>query len=69
MNDVTGKLLSVDDKVVLIPQGGYTESLSLGVIVGFTSQKIRIQLTNITWKIYPENSNTCLKYPAQVAKV
>jgi len=46
MKDVTGKLLGVGDKIVLIPQNGYTHSLSMGVITGFTPQKVKIQLTN-----------------------
>ena len=31
MNDVTGKELAVGDKIVLIPQNGYTCQLSMGV--------------------------------------
>jgi len=32
MKDVTGKELSVGNQIVLIPQDGYTMSLSMGVI-------------------------------------
>ena len=43
MNDVTGKLLAVGDKIVLIPQNGYTYELSMGIVIGFTPQKVKIQ--------------------------
>ena len=66
MKDVTGKDLIVGDKVVLIPQDGYTFSLSMGVIIGFTAKKVKIQLTN---KIQPYSNDECIKYPEQVAKV
>lgn len=66
MNDVTGKLLAVGDKIVLIPQNGYTQSLSMGVITGFTAQKVRIQLTD---KCCSYSADECLKFPDQVAKV
>jgi len=66
MKDVTGKELSLDDKVVLIPQNGYTSSLSMGIIVGFTAQKVKIQLTNKAWSY---SADQCLKFPEQVAKV
>lgn len=66
MNDVTGKELAIGDKVVLIPQNGYTMSLSMGVIIGFTKQKVKISLTNKSWSY---SADECLKYPEQVAKV
>jgi hypothetical protein len=66
MKDVTGKLLEVRDKIVLIPQNGYTQSLSMGVITGFTAQKVKIQLTNKAWSY---SADQCLKFPEQVAKV
>lgn len=66
MKDVTGKDLAVGDKIVLIPQNGYTCSLSMGVITGFTAQKVRIQLTDKAWS---SSADECLKYPEQVAKV
>jgi hypothetical protein len=66
MKDVTGKDLIVGDKVVLIPQDGYTFSLSMGVIIGFTAKKVKIQLTN---KIWSYSNDECIKYPEQVAKV
>lgn len=66
MNDVTGKLLAVGDKIVLIPQNGYTDSLSLGFITGFTPQKVKIQLTDKCWSC---SDDQCLKFPDQVAKV
>ena len=66
MNDVTGKLLSVGDNIVLIPQNGYTYSLSMGVITGFTPMKVKIQLTNKAWSY---SGDECLKFPEQVAKV
>ena len=65
MNDVTGKELTVGDKVVFIPQGGYTSSLSRGTIIGFTTQKVRIE----TPREHVGDKLTCLKYPEQVAKV
>jgi hypothetical protein len=66
MNDVTGKLLEVGDKIVLIPQNGYTQSLSMGIVTGFTPMKVKIKLTNKSWS-YSEDE--CLKFPEQVAKV
>ena len=66
MNDVTGKVLAVGDKIVLIPQDGYTDSLSMGIIIGFTPKKVKIQLTNKAWSY---SSDECLKFPEQVAKV
>jgi membrane protein implicated in regulation of membrane protease activity len=66
MKDVTGKELTVDDKIVLIPQNGYTQSLSMGIIVGFTAQKVRIKLTGKAWEY---SADECLKFPEQVAKV
>ena len=66
MNDVTGKELAIGDKVVLIPQNGYTMSLSMGVITGFTKQKVKISLTDKCWSY---SADECLKYPDQVAKV
>jgi len=66
MKDVTGKELAIGDKIVLIPQSGCTFSLSMGVIIGFTPQKVKIQLTNKAWSY---SADTCLKYPEQVAKV
>lgn len=66
MNDVTGKLLAVGDKIVLIPQNGYTQSLSMGIIVGFTSKKVKIHLTDKCWSY---SADECLKFPEQVAKV
>jgi hypothetical protein len=66
MKDVTGKELVVGDKIVLIPQNGYTSSLSMGVITGFTKQKVKISLTDKCWSY---SADECLKYPDQVAKV
>jgi len=66
MKDVTGKELTIGDKIVLIPQNGYTQSLSMGVIAGFTPQKVKIRLTNKAW-CYSDDE--CLKFPEQVAKV
>lgn len=66
MNDVTGKLLAVGDQIVLIPQNGYTMSLSMGIIIGFTEKKVRIRLTNKCWSY---STDECLKFPEQVAKV
>ena len=66
MIDVTGKQLSVGDKVAFIPQNGYTCALSVGVIIGFTKQKVRIQLTNKCWSY---SDDECLKYPEQCSKV
>jgi hypothetical protein len=66
MKDVTGKKLEVGDKIVLIPQNGYTMSLSMGIIIGFTPQKVKIQLTNKAWSY---SNDECLKFPEQVAKV
>lgn len=66
MNDVTGKLLAVGDNIVMIPQNGYTHSLSMGVITGFTPMKVKIQLTNKAWAY---SDDECLKFPEQVAKV
>jgi hypothetical protein len=66
MNDVTGKVLTVGDKIVLIPQNGYTHSLSMGIVTGFTPKKVKIQLTN---KARYYSDDECLKFPEQVAKV
>ena len=66
MKDVTGKELVAGDQVVLIPQDGYTAALSMGVVVGFTAKKVKIQLTNKCWKY---SAAECLKFPEQVAKV
>jgi hypothetical protein len=66
MNDVTGKLLAVGDKIVLIPQNGYAHSLSMGIITGFTPKKVKIQLTDKCWSY---SADDCLKFPEQVAKV
>jgi hypothetical protein len=66
MNDVTGKLLALGDTIVLIPQNGYTQSLSMGVIIGFTPKKVQIQLTDKSWSY---SADECLKFPEQVAKV
>jgi hypothetical protein len=41
MKDVTGKELVIGDKIVLIPQNGYTMSLSMGIVTGFTKQKVK----------------------------
>ena len=66
MKDVTGKEMAVGDKVVLIPQNGYTMSLSMGVITGFTPKKVKITLTDKCWSY---SADECLKFPEQVAKV
>jgi hypothetical protein len=66
MKDVTGKVLEVGDKIVLIPQDGYTSALSMGVVIGFTPKKVKIQLTTKAW-VY--SAAECLKFPEQVAKV
>jgi hypothetical protein len=66
MKDVTGKELSVGDQIVLIPQNGYTHSLSMGIVTGFTPKKVKIQLTNKAWSY---SDDECLKFPEQVAKV
>ncbi len=66
MIDVTGKVLAVGDKIVFIPQDGYTFFLSMGVIIGFTPKKVRILLTNKAWS---PSEDECLKFPEQVAKV
>ena len=66
MKDVTGKALAVGDKIVLIPQNGYTDQLSMGVVTGFTPQKVKITLTNKAWS---SSDDTCLKFPDQCAKV
>lgn len=66
MQDVTGKNLEIGDKIVLIPQDGYAGQLSMGVVEGFTPQKVKVRLTNKAWSYSPD---TCLKFPAQVAKV
>lgn len=66
MNDVTGKELAVGDKIVLIPQNGYTMSLSMGIITGFTPKKVQIKLANKCWDY---SADECLKFPEQVAKV
>jgi hypothetical protein len=66
MKDVTGKELAVGDQIVLIPQNGYTMSLSMGIITGFTAKKVKIQLTNKSWSY---SADECLKFPEQVAKV
>ena len=66
MKDVTGKELTVGDKIVLIPQNGYTHELSMGVIIGFTPMKVKIKLTNKCWSY---SADECLKFPEQVAKV
>ncbi len=66
MKDVTGKELSIGDKIVLIPQNGYTASLSIGIVTGFTEKKVKIHLTNKAWAY---SDDECLKFPEQVAKV
>jgi len=66
VKDVTGKDLTVGDKIVLIPQNGYTDSLSMGIVIGFTPKKVKIQLTNKAWSY---SADECLKFPEQVAKV
>ena len=66
MNDITGKPLSINDKVVFIPQDGYTSQLSTGIVEGFTKQKVKIKATNKAWRYSGDN---CLKYPEQVAKI
>lgn len=66
MKDVTGNDLAIGDKVAMIPQNGYTCELSVGIITGFTKEKVRIQVTTKAWS-YSEN--TCLKFPMQVSKV
>jgi hypothetical protein len=38
----------------------------MGVITGFTAQKVKIQLTNKAWSY---SADQCLKFPEQVAKV
>ena len=67
MKDVTGKDLTVGDKCVFIPQGGYTHELEMGIITAFTAQKVRLNPTNKIW--LNTSSETCLKFPDQVAKV
>jgi len=66
MKDITGKPLSEGDKIVLIPQNGYTDQLSMGVITGFTNQKVKIVLTDKAWSY---SADTCFKFPKQCAKV
>jgi len=66
MKDVTGKELVIGDKIVLIPQNGYTMSLSMGIVTGFTKQKVKLSLTDKCWSY---SADECLKYPDQVAKV
>lgn len=66
MQDITGKELAEGDRVVLIPQNGYTSQLSVGVVKGFTKQKVKIALTDKAWSY---SNDECLKYPEQVAKV
>lgn len=65
-NDVSGKVLAVNDKIAFIPQNGYTCQLSVGIVIGFTPQKVRIQVTNKAWQYSKE---TCLKFPEQVSKI
>ena len=67
MNDVTGKVLAVMDRVVFIPQGGYSYSLARGIVTGFTPKKVKIQCTDGNSWTY--SGNSCLKFPEQVAKV
>ena len=66
MKDITDTVLEAGDKVVLIPQDGYTSSLSMGIVTGFTGKKVRIRLTDKAWSY---SAGECLKFPVQVAKV
>lgn len=66
MKDVIGNEIKVGDKVVFIPQDGYTSQLSVGIVESFTDKKVRISVTNKAWNY---SGNKCLKFPVQVAVV
>ena len=65
MKDATGKELAIGDRVVTNQQG-YTYGLATGIVEGFTEKKVRIRLTNKTWRY---SDDTCLKFSEQCAKV
>jgi hypothetical protein len=65
VKDVTGKVLSVGDKIAYIPQGGYTYALELGIIIAFTKAKIKIQ----PGTVLVSDADVVYKFPEQVAKV
>lgn len=66
MKDITGKKLQVGDTVAFIPQNGYTQSLSVGVITGFTPKKVKIKTLIKTWNY---SDDECMKFPYQCSKV
>lgn len=66
MKDVVGKELNIGDRIVMIPQNGYTSALAVGIVEGFTPHKVRIRVTNKVWQY---SDDTCLKFPEQVAVV
>ena len=66
MLDISGQELSPGDRVAFIPQNGYTDSLSLGIIEKLTKQKVYIKVTQ---KLDNYSYKNCYKYPRQVVKI
>ena len=68
MRDIAKQELNVGDKVAFIPNGGYTYTLEVGEIIGFTAKKVRIQEMDrdFTHKIH---ADPCLKFPEQVVSL
>jgi hypothetical protein len=64
MKDVTGKELDIGNKVATNIQG-YTYSLVICTIIGFTNQKVKLSYIN-DWSHKPDE---CLKFPKQLCKV
>ncbi len=63
MIDATGKELQIGDKIVTNQNAN---RLAVGIVEGFTAQKVKIRLTSISGDY---SDYTCLKFPDQCAKV
>ena len=63
MIDATGKELQIGDKIVTNQNAN---RLAVGIVEGFTVQKVKIRLTSISGDY---SDYTCLKFPDQCAKI
>lgn len=68
MKDIIGQELKIGDKVACTSGAGYTYTLDVGEIVGFTNKKVRIQEMNTSFT-RNVNSPPCLKFPEQVVSL
>lgn len=66
MNDVTGREINIGDKVVTTI-GGYTDSLVIRYVLGFTPKKVVLRTKDTFYNSCKYND--ILKFPNQIAVV